>query len=350
MGSEAVNLVCVQTNKPNKPNKTSPVQQQSNTKEVFENNNVPEGYDLVLVKRNDSAESEENVCKKEAPVETNQTANTNPCANNFLNLTMPDGLSMFDNSDIGSAILNLNRQPVQTAGASQFQNSAASQAGNSIYDVILQKAVQDYVAGKITKEELIKTQEEIQSLAEKETVKNESKENELKDKKLSSPQKAAINKFLSGSDNKTFTRDDFQKDEKISGAQTATQPIEELGVTRTVKVLSDGTRVEITEDKGKQGFSGALKGQRGGFGTRIVGAAEAIGGVVLGALTSWTGIGIAAGGAMVADGARRMYNGSAGSSAYTAVITRPDGSQKTIKNNYSDQLYNQLYKEIGIVK
>jgi len=169
--------------------------------------------------------------KKEASAEINQTenANDNPCSNNFLNLTMPESLDMFNTNDIAFMVNNLNRQPASTPGAAQSANNTASAPEINIYDIAFQKAFEKLSKkldeGKITEKEYITQLKEFQNNIKKyvkEDIKeNEAEVNEQRDEKLSASQKAAINKFLSGSDNKTFIRDDFQKDSEISGAQTA---------------------------------------------------------------------------------------------------------------------------------
>lgn len=303
---------CTPSTKLKQTNQSSPIQQQSKSKEVFENNNIPEGYDLVLVKRNDNAE---NVSKNEPSADTNQSVNTNvndnPASNNFLNLTMPESLDMFNTSDIAVMVNNLNRQPASALGAAQSANNAASAPVNNIYDIAFQKAVEKLTKkldeGKITEKEFISQlkdiKKQIKESASQEVKEDEADVEEQRDEKLSAPQKEAINKFLSGSDNKTFIRDDFQKDPEISGAQTASQNIGKIA--RNIKVLNDGTTVEITEDKGQKGFWGTVK--------RVC--------------TAWQTNNI-----------------------YTAIITRPDGSKQTIKANSPENIDKQVYKSIGILK
>lgn len=303
---------CTPSTKLKQTNQSSPIQQQSKSKEVFENNNIPEGYDLVLVKRNDNAE---NVSKNEPSADTNQSVNTNvndnPASNNFLNLTMPESLDMFNTSDIAVMVNNLNRQPASALGAAQSANNAASAPVNNIYDIAFQKAVEKLTKkldeGKITEKEFISQlkdiKKQIKESASQEVKEDEADVEEQRDEKLSAPQKEAINEFLSGSDNKTFIRDDFQKDPEISGAQTASQNIGKIA--RNIKVLNDGTTVEITEDKGQKGFWGTVK--------RVC--------------TAWQTNNI-----------------------YTAIITRPDGSKQTIKANSPENIDKQVYKSIGILK
>ncbi|OGH98974.1 MAG: hypothetical protein A2039_09945 [Candidatus Melainabacteria bacterium GWA2_34_9] len=303
---------CTPSTKLKQTNQSSPIQQQSKSKEVFENNNIPEGYDLVLVKRNDNAE---NVSKNEPSADTNQSVNTNvndnPASNNFLNLTMPESLDMFNTSDIAVMVNNLNRQPAPALGAAQSANNAASAPVNNIYDIAFQKAVEKLTKkldeGKITEKEFISQlkdiKKQIKESASQEVKEDEADVEEQRDEKLSAPQKEAINEFLSGSDNKTFIRDDFQKDPEISGAQTASQNIGKIA--RNIKVLNDGTTVEITEDKGQKGFWGTVK--------RVC--------------TAWQTNNI-----------------------YTAIITRPDGSKQTIKANSPENIDKQVYKSIGILK
>ena len=166
--------------------------------------------------------------------------------------------------------------------------------------------------------------------------------------KLPDVQNNALNSFLADKANKTFSKADFKNDADFSGVQTATQNLNELGIIRTVKVLSDGTNVEITEKPDIEGdkFMPVLKGQRAGWGTGIVGAAEAVGGAFLSA----TGLGAVIGVPMMADGARRVNNSINGSTACTAVITKPDGSKQTIKSNHNEDFYNKLYKNLEIIK
>ena len=78
------------------------------------------------------------------------------------------------------------------------------------------------------------------------------------------------------------------------------------------------------------GAMSALKGTQGGLANKVVGGVEAAGGVIITALTGWTGIGAVGGAAMVADGSRRMFYGFNGDTPFKATITLPDGSQEKI--------------------
>ena len=315
MGTDAVNLICVPANKLNQANATnqsSPIQQQSNN-DVFKlPANLKPGDKVVFVAPDGNKTvyqcGTEVVAGSETSCNESQTADiacANPCANNFGSLTM------FDNTDLGSMILNLNRQSVQTAGASQAQNNTASQAGNNIYDIAFQKAVDKLTKkldkGEITEKEFITQvkdlKKEIKTYAKEEITEDEAEVNEQRDEKLSAPQKDAIKKFLSGSDNKTFTREDIKQHPEISGAQTATQNIGNNVIDATF--LADGTIIEIKEDGDKKGAWGAVK--------RFC--------------TAWQTNNI-----------------------FTALITRPDGSKETIKANSREDINNKVYKSIGILK
>lgn len=376
MGND-VKFVCI-SKKPNQQaNQTQPIQQQSDNAVFKLPTNLKPGDKMILV----GADGSQTVCS----AKNNETVNNagtsddaiqtmctaaNPPVYNFGSLTTgldTGGLDIanFDfAAGIREALNKLNAQQAQNPGTVPQANNdvAFAPSGNNIYDIAFQKALEKLTKkldeGKITEKEFItqlkELKKELKDSALQEVKEDRAEEeadvNEQRDKKLTAPQRDSLNKFLSSADNKTFTRDDFQKDEKISGSQTATQNIDDLGAVKTIKVLADGTTVEITEDKKKTGYAGAFKGQRGGLGTGIVGAAEMIGGVVLGALTSWTGFGIAAGAAMATDGARRIGNAANNPQAFTAIITRPDGSKQTIKSNDREDIYDLVYKNIGIHK
>lgn len=344
-------LYCVAANS----NQTQPVKVNAEN-QVFDN--LPKGYELVLVKRGDSAANTVEETKQEtASVEAQPQVCIDP--NIFGNLTSGAGFDI-NNITAGLPIANLDYlkmmapMPIQPG----LQSNSGVASGNSVYDIAFQKAVEKLTKelneGKIDEKEFVKRLNELKRELKESAAEEADEDQEIKtkheDSKLTSSQRDSLNKFIGGTDNKTFTREDFQKDPKISGAQTATQNLDEVGTKRTVKVLADGTTVEITENASKEGAAGAVKGNRGGVGTAVVGAAEVIGGVAIGILTCWSGVGIAGGLAMAGDGVRRIYNSATEAQAYTAVITRPNGKKLTIKNNYREAFYNELYKELDVIK
>ncbi|MEI8389862.1 MAG: hypothetical protein WCG23_08255 [bacterium] len=273
--------------------------------------------------------------------------------NNFGNLTAAiadnsamslDGLSLYNITEGFPPVYALNNGAA-TKAANADTDSAS---GDTDIAVLRQRLNKDLQEGKITPDqyidELNKLKTKIKTYSAEEIEESKTAEKEAKDENLTKAQKNALYNHLKTT--RTLTRDKFQQDPNISGAQTATENIPESQIVRTVKILADGTTVEITQDKSKEGLAAAALGNRGGAGTGIVGALEAF----AGALICGTGFGAWVGVPMMADGARRIYNAGSTSQAFTAVITSPNGKKQTIQSNYREDLYSELYKNLGISK
>jgi len=359
---------------PNQPiiNCQNPTATQGRNEQVFDlPPNLHPGDQVVVVDRNTGEKKVYQCGPTEPPAQPAQN-------NNFGNLTTRPpsgdlyggGFDDYSNSDLAMKVAGLRRseRPVSAPTnhaqppATTYQPQAAtpesnSVSGDNIYDIAYQTAVQkltkELEAGKISPEQFIaqvnELKKHIKTYAKEEVKENKADAVESRNEDLTTPQQKAIDKYLK-TDNKLFKREDFKPNEEISGMQEATKKIDAVGIVKTVKVLPDGTTVEITEDKAKEGFMAGITGKRGGWGTGIVGGIEAAGGVAVGFITSWTGIGIAVGGTMAADGARRINEAATTSQAFTAVITKPDGSKETITGNYREAFNNDLYKNIGIIK
>lgn len=274
--------------------------------------------------------------------------------NNFGNLTAAvadnsamslEGLSLYNLTEGLPPIYALNNVAPESKAAN---TDTASASGDTDIAVLRQRLNKDLQEGKITPEqyidELNKLKTKIKTYSAEETKESKTAEKEAKDENLTKAQKNALYNHLKTT--RTLTRDKFQQDSNISGAQTATENIPESQIVRTVKILADGTTVEITQDKSKESLAAAALGNRGGTATGIVGAVEAF----AGALICGTGFGALVGVPMMADGARRIYNAGSTSQAFTAVITSPNGKKQTIQSNYREDLYSELYKNLGISK
>ena len=274
--------------------------------------------------------------------------------NNFGNLTAGvadnsamslDGLSLYNITEGLPPVYALNNG-AQTSKAANADTSSVP--ADTDIALLRQRLNKDLQEGKITPEqyidELNKLKTKIKTYSAEETKESKTAEKEAKDENLTKAQKNALYNHLKTT--RTLTRDKFQQDPNISGAQTATENIPESQIVRTVKILADGTTVEITQDKSKESLAAAASGNRGGTATGIVGAVEAF----AGALICGTGFGALVGVPMMADGARRIYNAGSNSQAFTAVITSPNGKKQTIQSNYREDLYSELYKNLGISK
>ncbi len=209
----------------------------------------------------------------------------------------------------------------------------------SVYDLAWNKAVKAYNDGEITYDDLI---------AAKNKLINDAEENQIQEKigKSTNKQINTVTNFLNSDTNKTFAIEDFDKDPKIKGAITATQEIPEVGLSKTVKILKDGTQIEMDEDSKKSTFTSALLGTRGGMGTVIVGGVEVVGGIV----GCFTGVAAPVGIAAIVDGGRRIYNGFTKGQAYSATIKPPKGEPVKVESNYKDKFNEELYKKMGLIK
>jgi len=113
---------------------------------------------------------------------------------------------------------------------------------------------------------------------------------------LPSGQNTALNVFLNNENNKSFTIKDFKKDASLSGVIEAKQALPEIGIENTVKILADGTTLEISENKNAGGFF-SNEGPR-----------------------------------------------------FKAIITKPDKSKVTVQNSDQKKFYSELYTLSGIIK
>jgi len=352
---------------------------------IFKSLPLKSGDKVVVVNRN-TGKREIYECDCAEP--TAQPAQIN---NNFGNLTKSSDADFYGGNcndyptndkmaDLSKRVADLITSEYFNPASNQLENyqsqashpniaanrETVNSSDDNIYDIAYQTAIQNLKnelnKGNITSEQFIeqvkKLKNTIETYAKQEVQENRAEEIESINEDLTTSQQKAIDKYLKN-DNKLFKREDFKPNAEISGIQEASKEMSEVGIVKTVKVLADGTTVEITENKNKEGFMAGILGKRGGIWTGITGGLEiasgyavAAGGILASPLSlGSTGVvGVAAGLGLAADGARRMNEAATASQAFTAVITKPDGSKQIIKNNYREDFYNELFKNIGIIK
>jgi len=112
---------------------------------------------------------------------------------------------------------------------------------------------------------------------------------------LPQAQNSALNGFLSDKSNKTMSIEDFHKDPTLSGVIEAKQSLNDVGIDKTVKILADGTKIEISEDKKS---------------------------------VAW-------------------YEASF--PRFTAVITKPNKEKETVQMANKEDFYKEVYKKSGLI-
>jgi hypothetical protein len=146
----------------------------------------------------------------------------------------------------------------------------------------------------------------------------------------------------------------WEQDKANPNIQRASVIMKDAGIGTSIQVHKDGTIVEIKTDRNKESLA---KGTGGGFWNGVIGGTEMLVGGSLAALgagislfgfTAPIGIpGAMAGGAMFADGSRRMYNANSENTTYTAKIRKWGEGSKVIEYNNDKDLYGAINAEVN---